>query len=342
MEKAVTLKDVAREAGVHMSTASRALNPETRSVVNPETVDRILTVARDLGYRPHPLARGLRTNRTMTIGMVIPDIENPLFGSIIAGAESGLGMDGYSLLITDAGRDPDNLRNVVAALIERRVDGLIMATAARSDGVIEEIVESNVRVVLVNRSTENVAVSAIVGDDHAGIGLAVDHLAKLGHTRIGHIAGPRSLSTGMDRYQAFVNWMERLDLEVRPDAIEEATWYQVEPGYKAARSLLGRRDDLTAIVASNDLIGLGCYRAVREMGREVGTHVSVTGYNDIPLLDLMHPPLTSVRVPYWEMGAESARAILALIASDPDVSQPASTRLVPSLSVRESTGPPPA
>lgn len=342
MEKSVTLKDVAREAGVHTSTASRALNPETRSVVNPETVDRILAVARDLGYRPHPLARGLRTNRTMTVGMVIPDVENPLFGSIIAGAESVLGKDGYSLLIADAGRDPEHLRSVVAALIERRVDGLIMATASRSDGLISEIVENNVKVVLVNRSAENVAASAIVGDDHAGIGLAVDHLAKLGHTRIGHLAGPRTLSTGMDRYQAFVNWMERLDLEVRSDAVEEATWYQVKPGYHAARTLLTRRPDLTAIVASNDLIGLGSYRAVREMGKEVGRDVSITGYNDIPLLDLMHPGLTSVRVPYREMGAESARAILGLIGSEAGARRPAAIRLTPSLSVRDSTAPPPA
>src|SRR5690606_9361879 len=122
-----TLKDVARRAGVHVSTASRALNPATASVVNAETLARVVAAAEALGYRPHPLARGLRTNQTMSVGMVIPDVENPLFGPIIAGVEERLGADGYSLLV--ANTDPRDLGShaVVDTLVERRVDGLILA-----------------------------------------------------------------------------------------------------------------------------------------------------------------------------------------------------------------------
>lgn len=336
----VTLQDVADAAGVHMSTASRALNEQTRSVVNPQTVDRVLKAANRLGYTPNPLARGLRTNKTMTVGIVIPDIENPLFGPIIAGAERTLGGAGYSLLIADADRiDPDSVPAIIETLIDRRVDGLILATAERADGTVADLVERGVPAVLVNRTAEGLPIPAIVGDDHAGIGLAVQHLADLGHRLIGHIAGPQSLSTGSGRRQAFVEWMQQLGLEVRSDAIEEADWYQVEPGYDAATRLLERRPDLTAIVSSNDLLALGAYRAIRERGLEVGADISVTGYNDMSLLDLMQPSLTSVKVPYRQMGAEAATVLMRVIAEGPGTEPADETKLTPELSVRESSRP---
>jgi LacI family transcriptional regulator len=254
--------------------------------------------------------------------------------------EQVLGSEGYSLLITNTDINESQTGAVVEALMERRVDGIILATASRSDEVIRNLAERGVHMVLVNRSTEGMPVPAILGDDLTGIGLAVDHLAELGHRHIGHVAGPQHLSTGLGRHQAFLTRMQSLNLAVDASAIEEATWYQVDPGYKAARTLLERRPDLTAIVAANDLIALGCYRAVRESAREVGVDVSITGYNDIPLLDLMQPPMTSVRVPYRQMGVEAANTLLSMIASGSSGGRPISIRLTPVLAVRESTGPP--
>ena len=341
MSERTTLREVAEAAGVHTSTASRALNAETRSVVNPQTVARVLKAAKKLGYTPIPIARGLRTNRTMTVGIVIPDIGNPLFGPIIAGAEERLGADGYSLLIADADRDDrTSIESIVNTLIDRRVDGLILATSARSDDLVVDLARRNVAAVLVNRTADSSPLPSIVGDDHAGIGLAVQHLAELGHRRIGHIAGPLALSTGMSRYQAFLTWTKSVGIDVDPSDVEEAEWYQVEPGVRSATTLLERRSDLTALVCANDLLALGAYRAIRQRGLEVATDISVTGYNDMPLLDLMQPPLTSVRVPYREMGAESAAMLLSMLQSDGDPATPVSIRLVPRLAVRESTQPP--
>lgn len=274
----------------------------------------------------------------MTIGFVTPDVQNPLFGAIISGVESQLAEDDYSLLIADDRGDPGS---AIETLLDRRVDGLILASAARVDEVTSSLVGRDVPVVFVNRFTEGVPFPAIVGDDHAGIGLAVEHLIGLGHRRIAHVSGPRGLSSGLGRYQAFVSWAQSLGIPFEESLVEEATWFQVDPGYEAARALLDRHPDVTAIVAANDLIGLGCYRAIRERGLEVGDDVSVTGYNDIPLLDLMQPSLTSVRVPYRVMGREAASMILGMIpdGKDPD-SNPVSVRLVPTLVVRESTKPP--
>lgn len=340
MTSRITLKDVAKEAGVHVSTASRALNPLTSSVVNPETLERVAAAARMLGYRPHPLARGLRTNQSMSVGMVIPDVENPLFGPIIAGAESVLVDDGYSVLIGNADGDPESADGVVASMLERHVDGLILATATRSDSAIDTVRERGVPIVLVNRSIDDGSVPAIVGDDHAGIGLAVEHLASLGHRRVGHVAGPSRVSTGLGRKRAFLSWTQELGLESDHDLVEEADWFQVEPGHRAARELLSRHPEITAIVAANDLLGLGCYRAIRSLDKEVAVDVSVTGYNDTPLMDLMQPALTAVRVPYRQMGTQAANTMLASLASDAET--PASIKLTPSLSVRASTAPPPS
>lgn len=341
MTDRTTLKDVAREAGVHISTASRALNPLTASVVKPDTVKRITEVAKRLGYRPHPLARGLRTNQTMSVGIVIPDVENPLFGPIVAGAESVLVEEGYSVFIGNADRGDRHAEGVVENMLERQVDGLILATAGRDDEVINDLVRRKLAVVLVNRRTDDPAVPAIIGDDHIGVGLAVEHLASLGHREIGHVAGPSWVSTGLDRRAAFLESMDRQGLDADPDRISEAEWYRTEPGYKAGLDLLTRRPETTAIVAANDLIGLGCFRAIRALELEVGVDVSVTGYNDIPLLDLMQPPLTTVRVPYREMGVRAAQTLLSRLANGDEQPDDAVIRLAPTLVVRGSTAPPP-
>lgn len=330
----VTLKDVADEAGVHTSTASRALNPQTRGVVNPETVERVLEVAERLGYRPHPLARGLRTNQTMTVGMVIPDVENPLFGPIIAGVEHRLGTDGYSLLIVNTDPRDDSSLAVIDALAERRPDGMIIASASRIDDHVRRLHEQGMPVVLVNRISEDLAVPAVIGDDHTGIGLVMEHLVDLGHRRIGHVAGPQFFSTGQGRRDAFLDWAKKLGVHEAP--VEEAESFRLMPGYRVSRALIEKNPDITAIVAANDLLALGAYQAVREAGYEIGSGMSITGYNDVPLMQFMHPPMTAVRVPYRQMGVEAASLLVELMADDVTDTSRCIT-LAPTLSVREST-----
>ncbi len=331
----VNLADVAKSAGVHVSTASRALNPATRSVVSDATVAKVMEAAGRLGYRPNPLARGLRTDRTFTVGIVVPDLENPLFPPLVRGAEGALGAEGYSLLVGNTDNDREHTAAVVSALVDQRVDGLILATAELGDGMLPALRNEGVTVVLVNREADDPSIPAVVGDDDAGVGLAVDHLVELGHRAIGHVAGPHRLSTGVARAAAFRDHMKRHGLD---GAVVEAGWFQMEPGLAAATELLDRHPGLTAIVAANDLLALGAYRAVIETGRKVGAGVSVTGYNDMPFVDLMMPPLTTVRVPYREMGAQAARTLVAILGG---AEPPDTVRMAPELCVRGSTAPPP-
>ena len=322
---------------MHISTASRALNPSTASIVNPETVERVAEAARKLGYRPHPLARGLRTNRTMSVGVIIPDVENPLFGPIIAGVESVLVEKGYSVLIGNADRGPSHADSLVEDMLKRarrwadpgdpesrRLRRRPRCATRRVDGPGQPIRGRRLHPGNRRRRSRR---------DRPGR----RHLRELGHERIGHVAGPSWVSTGKGRRDAFLDWIATVGLDPDADLVEEAEWYQVEPGTTAALDLLGRHPDLTAIVAANDLLGLGCYRAVRSLGKVIGVDVSITGYNDIPLLDLMQPPMTAVRVPYRQMGADAASMLLALIAGE--VVSPGRVLLTPTLAIRASTAP---
>ena len=338
MQRAVTLREVADKAGVHPSTASRALNPATRDLVNEGTTERVMVAARDLGYRPNSLARGLKTNKTFSIGMLLPDLTNPLFPPIVRGVEDVLGTADYTLILGNTDNDAERETHLLASMMNRRVDGLILATAHRNTPAIDELVESGLPLVLVNRTVDDQKVPSVTTDDHAGIGLAVRHLVELGHRRIAHVGGPQHLSTGLDRYQGFVAWMKIMGLDVDPDLVSFADWYHEDPGAKALWAILDRRADFTAVIAANDLIAIGCYDVLGDTGRSIGGDVSVVGYNDMPFADKLSPPLTTVQIPHYQIGVRAADLMLEIL-DDTDDSVPVSIKLTPTLVARRSTGP---
>ena len=334
----VTLRDVADRAGVHPSTASRAINEHTRSLVDDQTVDRVLRAADDLGYQPDSLARALKTNRTHTVGMLLPDLTNPLFPPIVRGIEDGLGGAKYTVILGNTDNDPVKERTVLSALLGRRIDGLILATTEREPSpAIAELMDGGLPTVLVNRTIDDPTVPSVLGDDRVGIALAIDHLVGLGHTRIAHVAGPQRTSTGLLRHDSFVASMQRAGLAVDRDRIVFADWFREAPGAEACRTLLDRRPDTTAIVAANDLIAMGCYDVANERDLQIGVDLSVVGYNDMLFADKLCPPLTTVRVPHYQLGLRAAQLVLTLI-NDPDA-EPEQARLEPTLVQRASTGP---
>ena len=199
----IKLADVARAAGVHPGTASRALNPQTREQVSPATVRRVARAAQRLGYVPNPVARGLRTARSFLIGMVVPDVTNPLFPPIVRGAEQVLTQAGYTLVLTDTDNDAATERRQIELLRARGTDGFIVATARWEDALLAEIAAAGVPTVLVNRNTASAALPYVGGDERTGVRLAVDHLVELGHRHIAYLAGRQDTSTGRERAAAF-------------------------------------------------------------------------------------------------------------------------------------------
>jgi LacI family transcriptional regulator len=333
-----TLRDVAQRAGVHPATASRALNPQTRSLVNEATASRVLKVAESLGYRPNPIARSLKTARSGTVGLVIPDLTNPLFPPIVRGIEDVLGPAGYNAWIVNTDNDPDREQSQVDALRSRHVEGLIVATARLHHPLLERLHADGVRMVLINRRLASGEIPSVTADDARGIATSVEHLVSLGHRRIAHLAGPQNTSTGLVRQQAFRQAVRDQGLPEDPDLIAFCdSWTEIE-GARGLRSVLDAGSDFTAVVAGNDLLALGCYDVFAERSIDCPQDLSVVGFNDMPIIDKLRPPLTSVRVPHYEVGAEAARMLLEGLA-DPQ-RHPRSVLLPLTLAVRQSTAPP--
>jgi LacI family transcriptional regulator len=334
----VTIRDVARVANVHPGTVSRALNVETRGLVNPETAERVLKAADQLGYRPNRIARGLKTSRSHTIGVLIPDITNPLFPPILRGIEDRLDEAGYTSLIVNTDNDAERERVYLEAMRGRQVDGFISATARLDRELVVELAAAGTPLVLVNRSLEDGSVPAVTVDDRKGIALAVDHVASLGHERIGHVGGPQNLSTGHRRYVGFLEAMERAGFEVPDEHVRFGAYFTEDEGAKACAELLDAAPELTAIVAGNDLLALGCYDTVEARGVSCPGDLSVVGFNDMPFVDRLRPPLTSVRIPQREIGKVAADLLLEQLGGGSDSHD--EILLEPTLVVRGSTGEP--
>lgn len=335
-----TLRDVAVAAGVHAATASRALNPSTRALVNSETARRVIKAAESLGYRPNPIARSLKTAKSGTIGVLIPDLTNPLFPPILRGIERTLETAGYSALIVDTDNDQAREQTLVDSLMSRQVEGLIVATALIEHPLLERLHNQGVVMVMVNRRPDGVDVPAVAPDDPAGVHLAVRHLAELGHRRIAHLGGPENTSTGVARSRAFRTAIRDYGVDEDPALITTCARWSEEAGADRLRGLLDAGTEFTAVVAGNDLIALGCYDVFAERGISCPDQMSVVGFNDMPFLDKLRPPLTTISIPNQDIGAEAARMLLEILEQPhrPPLAVQFPLRLV----VRGSTAAPPS
>jgi LacI family transcriptional regulator len=334
---AVTLRDVARVAGVHPATVSRALNEDTRSLVNEDTARRVLKAAEELHYQPNPIARGLKTNRSYTIGVLIPDLTNPLFPPILRGIEDRLATDGYTPLAANTDNDPERELLDSQTMRARQVDGIIAATARRDHRLHDALLEAGIELVLVNRRQDELPVSSATADDRMGMRLAVEHLLSRGHTRIAHLAGPLDYSTGLDRHDSFRETMRAAGLDPDPELVLAAEAFTESEGARLCRQLMEKGRGFTAIAAANDLLALGCYDVFADRGVRCPEDVSVVGFNDMPFAARFQPPLTTIHIPHYDIGAAAAELMLERLQDGESSTR--EIRLEPSLVVRESTAP---
>ncbi len=333
MSKPVTISDVARLAGVHPGTVSRALNLKTESKVNPETVRRVRRAAKQLGYQPNSIARGLRTSSSMTIGVITPALPTPIFPPIVRGIDSHLATRGYSAVVVNTDGSDVTERLLFESLVQRQMDGFVFATGHSGPSIAAEAYERGIKAVMVNRDSGGVPYPAAVGDDAEGIRAALAHLAGLGHTRIVHIAGPSAFSTSQVREKAFVDGCVEFGLS---GEVVGTAAYSVDEGQRAmGRVLESSSPGPTAVVAANDLIALGVYHALRIHGLRCPQDISVVGFNDMPFAGDFQPAMTTVRAPHFELGVVAARLLCDEIESSSIMA--AKIMLPVELIIREST-----
>ena len=331
-----TINDLAQHLGVHKSTVSRAMDPARRHLIGADLLQRVEATARELGWRPNRAAAALSTGRSRTVGVLLPDITNPVFPPILRGIEDALDEEGYfALLANTARRDGGQAAAQLAVerMLAQRVEGFLVATAMRDDAWLEGLRKGGARIVLVNRTDGRGLLPAVTSDDLLAMRLAVDPLVALGHRRIAHLAGPAGFSTGQARRAGFEQALQAHGLV--PAAVVDCEAYTIEAGDAAMARLFATRRAFTAVVAANDLIALGALQVLQARGVAVPDAVSLIGHNDMPLLAQLRPPLTSVRIQHYEMGYRAARLLLEALRGVPGTASALVLR--PELVVRGST-----
>ena len=289
---AATIGDVAERANVSTATVSRVLAGIGRA--RPETEARVLAAARELDYRPSGVARSLKRQTTETLGLIVTDIENPYFPELVRAVEDAARAEGYAILLCNAADDPEREAAYLELLVERRVDGLIIAASSLGGRHTEWLAAPPLPVVLVNTAAADVDLPSIHSDNRAGSRLAAQYLLDLGHRRFGYLMPPPRNVDGPVRL-ARASAMHLADAGLDPDSIAIAVGAPLVGGGEAAMlEVLDRAPDVTAVLAYNDLMAIGALRAVRRRGGSVPGDVSVVGFDDVALAAYVDPPLTTL------------------------------------------------
>jgi DNA-binding LacI/PurR family transcriptional regulator len=309
----VTLKKIAEEAGVDVSTVSRALGGTYG--VRKDTRERVLEVARRFRYRPNLIARGLVTGHSQSIGLLISDIRNPFFAEVARGAEDAAFRAAHDLVLCNSDLNQPKQMRYIRSLLDKNVTGIIMhSVATLGPGEREELAGCGVRMVLLDRQATTQPFSTVSADNHHGGLLAAQHLIQLGHRVIAHLNGPRHHTTFAERTRGFQEAVQSSDEKIATVTMNN------DPtslgGYEMTKKLLAENPDVTAIVAGNDAIALGAMRAAGECGVSIPDQLSVIGFDNIEVCDLIHPPLTTIHQPKYEMGQAAVEILLKSDQSD--------------------------
>lgn len=333
--KIVKLKDVAVGAGVDASTVSRVLNNQATQRVSQETRERILAKARELGYQPNPLARGLRTSRTYTLGIAVPQLDNPVFAQILIGATEAAHARGYELLVTlvtDITAGPGVYERLAQT---HRVDGLLVSTLEKDEALLKALARASVPFVVVNRQVRGVE-NSVAHDSFAAARQSTEYLLSIGHRRIAHLAGRLNGYNGTQRLAGYRAALEAAGIRPDPALVAEAG-YTLEGGERAMRQILAAKNRPTAVVAATVLSAAGALRVLHAEGIRVPEDISVMSIHDVQIAEMLYPPLTTLRLPLYEMGRVATDGLIDLLEGK--VSKVACVLHPEKLVIRESTAP---
>lgn len=331
-----TMKDVAERARVSVSTVSHVLNG-TRKVAG-ETQEAVLSAIEELSYQPNLLAKSLKTRRTFTIGLLVSDIQNSFFTSVVRGIEDVALSRGYHLFLCNTDEDAAREDEYVRELAKKRVDGLLVASSAPRHNHARRLRAENLPFVFVDRKVEGVDADVVSVDNREGMRLISDHLVGLGHERIGMISGPLDKASGYERYLGLQSALADLGVGLE-DSLVRFGDFRTSSGRDGTQELLRLPSPPTALVTANNQMTLGALLAVKELGLRIPDDISVVGFDDPEWAPLTDPPLTTLAQPTYEMGVEAVKLLLDRIEGE----QEGHTRRVPLepwLVVRESTAPP--
>ncbi|MEU0368774.1 LacI family DNA-binding transcriptional regulator [Streptomyces sp. NPDC006283] len=330
MDTSVTIKDVAARAGVSVGTASRVLSGSPATSASAR--ERVNQAATELGYRPDARARGLRSARSHAVGLLVSDVRNPFFADVAHGAEQAALASSYVTLLANANEDTAQQDTYLEAFLTQRVDGIIIAPQGAGSGNLRALEQGRTPLVFVDRTVEGFDVPSVTADNAQGVDLAVAHLAAQGHTRVGYIGGPPSVSTGRARHDAFLAAVARHGLDQDPELIAVGD-FRSASGSASAAALLATDRPPTALLAADSLMAVGALGEVRRRGLRIGTDLALIAFDDIEWFGEIDPPLTVVAHDARALGERAMRLLLEVIEGGTGESVVLPMRLV----VRESS-----
>ncbi len=343
----VTLRDVAIECGLSSTTVSMVLSESPQAEVIPDaTKRRILHVAQALGYQPNPFAQALRSRRSHTVGVMVPDIADPYCAQILRGIEDSFSTSSYLPFLVDIQNDAMRFKKYLDVLVARRVEGLIVLANSLSfeTELLATLESRKVPAVILGREADNDALSWVATDNEAGTQQAMEHLCRLGHRKIAFIRGPEMIVDSYRQWNGICSFAVKAGLELDSRLVVTLTdpFSGYEGGFERTKELLGRELHFTALVAFDDMTAFGAIRALISAGKRVPQDCSVIGFDDIPAAAFYNPALTSVREHMKNLASVGAEILLdAMRASRKStVVSPVHRRIAPELIVRESTAAP--
>lgn len=329
----VTLQDVAEKAGVAPITASRVLN--NSGYVSAKTRARVEAAAAELNYVPNSLARSLRSQRTHILALLLADLANPFWTTVARGVEDVANRQGFSVILCNTDEKEHKQAEYIAVLLSKRVDGFLLVPTATALEPIQMIQRQNTPVVVLDRTLPNSQVDIVRGDTYGGAYQLTQHLLALGHRRIAVLAGPRHISTSVERIAGVVQALHDSGIAIDEELVIHGE-YTVESGYMMAAQVLPAAP--TAIVAANNFIAIGIGRYLSEQGRRVPQDISVVGFDDLPIAWQSAPFLTVAVQPAYELGRCATELLLKRIQGE--TNETAQEIVLPvEIIIRQSTGP---
>lgn len=311
----VTIKDIARAAGVSHATVSRALHDHP--AISPETVKRIRVIAAEMGYLPSAVARGLVNRRSQALGVILNYLDDPFFSRVLEGIEDALQPQGYSLFVAASRQDADRERAIVRAMLERRVDGVILCAPPLLPEHGRRFREYGLPLTVVNNQDAEDYQFSIYHDDRFGAAQVARHLVDLGHCRIAYLGNSAAGRTERDRSDGYQAEIQAAGLPALEGYLHHEPGGRPEEGYRAAQHFVQLTEPPTAIMCFNDMMALGLLRGLQEMGLAIPRDCSVAGFDDVDIAAYTQPPLTTFHQPKYRLGAEAARLMLHLLSLPP-------------------------
>ena len=311
----VTIKDIARLAGVSHTTVSRALRDHP--AIAPDTTARIKQIAQVQGYLPSAVARGLKTRRSKVLGVIVSAIDDPFWSEVLQGIDDSLHPAGYSLYVVASHREKEREGQIVRSMVEQRVDGVILCSPIFSDDQVHLLQSYGLPAIAVNNSGAEGFSCSIFNDNPFGVSALTRHLLELDHRRIAYLGNQRGGRTNRDREEAFRAELSAAGVAIQPDFVYAAASSFPSGGFSGAQHFLNLPERPTAIFCYNDYMAVGVYSALYQAGLRIPEDISVVGFDNITIAAYMIPALTTFHQPKHSLGAETARIMLYLLNAAP-------------------------